>query len=58
MPENVFRLMTVGLLFIIGANTFDSIEGAIIYYILGTALTTCGMVAWILERMERSDDLD
>ena len=58
MPENVFRLLVVGLLFMVLSVLVRNPEdifftlSAIMSWLVGSGFVICGFIAWIGERQE------
>lgn len=50
MPENVFRLMVVGLLFLIAGLLTEPLLGRLVLANMGSAFVIFGFLAWIQER--------
>lgn len=50
MPENVFRLLVVGLLFLVVSMTADNVVIGGINWALGSGFVIFGFISWIDER--------
>lgn len=55
MPENVFRLAVVGLLFILLSYQSGMLPIKLLNYVLGSAFVICAFVAWIDERKRKQE---